>query len=127
MQIQYKSRARRIVSRERCAVSSFARTNLSVGCSIDTPGSPINRQLESITVFRRCGDRVAAEDSSQASDGVGEVCLAYVDGGPECLDQLLFADQMFCPLDQAEQSVKGFGLERSGNATFLFQEPNTRG
>ena len=64
-------------------------------------------------MFGDCSDGVAANDLSEADDGVGEVCFADMNGGPERLDQLLFADEMFGFANEAEESVEGFGLERN--------------
>jgi len=70
-------------------------------------------------MFGDCPDSVAANDLSEADDGVGEVCFADVNRWPECLDQLLFGDEMFGFANETEESVEGFGLERNRKAGFF--------
>ena len=42
-----------------------------------------------------------------------------MDRWPECLDQLLFADEMVGFANEAEERVEGFGLERNGDGSFF--------
>jgi len=79
-------------------------------------GFAFNWQLEAIAVFRDGADCVAAYDLSQADDGVGEVGFADVDRWPEGLGQLLLADEVARPADEAEERVKGLGLEGDWSA-----------
>jgi len=76
-------------------------------------------EFEAVAMFGDCPDGVAANGLSEADDGVGEVCLADVHGGPERLDQLLFGDEMFGFANEAEESVEGFGLEGNRKAGFF--------
>jgi hypothetical protein len=84
-------------------------------------GFACHRQREAVTVFGNSLDGIPAQRFSQATYDIREVGFAYECAGPQRVRQFFLRDKTLGFREQAEQSIKTFGLDGNRRA-FAYQK-----